>query len=143
MADDERRRATLEDLQTPRLDQEDVELDAPDGGTYWVTVRALTRDEVTEARRECTSRDGEVDDQRQEYILVALSMVDPPMDEDGAAKWAATGPAGEFVKVLDRVRELSRLGEDAHKSDVPRNRRQRRAAVRARPGKGARRDDRR
>lgn len=130
---EERRRATLGDLQTPRLDQDEVELEAPDGGSYWVTVRALTRDEVTGARKLCTDARGNVDEQRQEYVLVALSMVDPAMDEGDAAKWAETAPAGEFVKVVQRVRDLSRLGEEAEKSHVPGNRRQRRAAVRARP----------
>lgn len=129
----ERRRATLEQLQTPRLEQDEVELEGPDGESYWVLVRALTRDEVTGARVECTDARGRVDEQRQEYLLVALSMVDPEMDEGGAAKWAQTASAGEFVRVVERVRDLSRLGEDAAKSDVPGNRRQRRAAVRARP----------
>lgn len=130
---EERRRATLGDLQTPRLEQDEVELEGPDGEPCWVLVRALTRDEVTGARADCTDKAGKVDEQRQEYLLVALSMVDPEMDEGGAEKWAQTAPAGDFVKVVERVRELSRLGEDAHKSDLPGNRRERRAAVRARP----------
>lgn len=131
---EQRRRATLDQLQTPRLEQDEVELEDENGESYTVLVRALTRDEVTGARVDCTNARGKVDEQRQEYLLVALSMVDPEMDEHDAAKWAQAAPAGEFVKVLDRVRELSRLGEDAHKSDLPGNRRQRRAALRARPG---------
>ena len=124
----ERRRATIDDLQTPRLDQEEVELS--DGS--WVLVRALTRDEVAESREVSTNRKGDIDLTKQEYELVSRSMVDPDMSAVDVEKWARAAPAGDMVHVMDRVKELSRLGEDAHKSDLPGNRRERRAALRSR-----------
>lgn len=133
MTEQQRRRATLDDLQAVDLDQDEVEL----SGGVWVLVRALTRDEVAQAREANTDRKGTLDQTAQEYDLVSLSMLDPAMTPDDVAKWAQAKPAGDLVAVLDKVRELSRLGEDAHKSDLPGNRRERRsgarAAVRSRP----------
>lgn len=125
--DEPRVRATLDAMHQPDLEQDEVQL--ADG--TWVLVRALTRDEVAEAREECTDRSGTLDETGNEYLLLSLSMVDPPMSVDDVRKWCRAKPAGDPVAVLDMVKTLSHLDKEAAKSRLPENRRERRAALRA------------
>jgi hypothetical protein len=111
----------------PRLEEAEVELD----GIGTLRIRALSRDEVASARDDHTDRNGEVDGQSYEHTLVAAAMVDPQLTVDEVGRWAAASPAGELVKVIEAIQELSGLTEDAAKSGVSRNRRERRAAARA------------
>lgn len=123
---------TDEDLKArlfkPRLDEEELELE----GVGTVRIRALSREEVADAREDNVDRKDNVDYTGYEHQLIATSMVDPELTPDEVARWARAAPAGELVKVMDRIRELSKLDEESSKSDIPGNRRQRRAAVRAR-----------
>jgi len=101
-------------LLSRRIDEGKVELSV---GT--VKVRGLTRGEVF-----MTQKAG--DTEAHERRIVAFGMVDPPMNEDDVKQWQRNSPAGE----LDKIRQLSGLGEGADKSGVP--------DVRDEPGHGVR-----
>ena len=88
------------------LGYRDVQVDV---GT--VRVRALTRAEVVQCR-DATGKTIDVE-------LIALSMVDPKLTVEEAGVWLETAPAGDYVKVLTAVSELSGLAEGADKSGVP------------------------
>lgn len=112
----------------PRLAEDEVELD----GVGTVRIRALSREEVANAREDNLDQHGDVDLAGYEHALVAASMVDPALTVDEVRRWAAASPAGELVRVMEAIQQLSGLDEESSKSGVRRNRRERRAAVRAR-----------
>jgi hypothetical protein len=119
-----------------RLIEQELDL----AGVGVVRLRALSRDEVTDARDECVGPDDELDAKAYERLLVSLAMVDPELTTEDVARWSAAAPAGEFVRVMDLIRDLSALDEtESPKSRLPANRQERRAAIRtrsrARPGK--------
>jgi hypothetical protein len=105
-------------LLSRRIDEGKVELSV---GT--VKVRGLTRGEVF-----MTQKAG--DTESTERRIVAFGMVDPPMNEDDVKTWQRNSPAGELEQVVDKIRQLSGLGEGADKSGVP--------DVRDEPGHGVR-----
>lgn len=85
-------------LLTPRAEaraEDTIELEA---GT--IRVRALTRTDVLKAS-EIT------DPVRQEQMILARAMVDPPMTEADVKQWQEVGSAGDLGLVVDKVRELS------------------------------------
>ena len=88
------------------LGYRDVEVDV---GT--VRVRALTRTEVVQ----CRDKTGKTID----VELIALGMTDPELTKDEAGEWLSTAPAGDYVKVLQAISELSGLSEGADKSRLP------------------------
>ena len=85
--------------------QRDVQVDV---GT--VKVRGLTRAEVIQCRDE-TGKTIDVE-------LIALAMTDPQLTAEEAGIWLETAPAGDYVKVLTAVSELSGLIEGADKSGL-------------------------
>lgn len=115
----------------PRLTEDTVELE----GVGTVRIRALARNEVTDAREGNTDDDGRVDSTGYECALVSMSMVDPELTPAEVHRWAAVSPAGEWVKVMNRIQSLSGLdGDEATKSRVRPNRQERRTKVRTRSG---------
>lgn len=84
----------------------DVEVDV---GT--VRVRGLTKDEVVS----CRDADGGTID----VELLALGMVDPELTADEVTEWLSTAPAGDYVRVMTALSELSGIDEGADKSGVP------------------------
>lgn len=84
----------------------DVEVDV---GT--VRVRGLTRTQV----RQCRDETGKTID----VELIALGMVDPELTTEEAGVWLDTAPAGDYVKVLTAISDLSGLSEGADKSGLP------------------------
>jgi hypothetical protein len=88
------------------LGYRDVEVDV---GT--VRVRGLTRAEIVRCRDE-TGKTVDVE-------LIALAMADAELTTDQAGMWLDTAPAGDYVRVLGAVSDLSGLTEGADKSGVP------------------------
>lgn len=76
-----------------------------------VRVRGLNRDEV----KACQDKDGNT----VENKLLAAGLVDPELTEDEVAEWLASAPAGDYVRVMEALSELSGLNEGAAKSGVP------------------------
>lgn len=111
-----------------RLTEQELELD----GVGTVRLRALTRGEVSDARELfATGPDlADLDVTGYEDALVALSLVDPVLTPEEVRRWDEAAPAGELARVMEAIRDLSGLGEEAAKSRVRGNRRERRAAVR-------------
>lgn len=123
-------------LLKPRLAEEDLEIP----GVGVVRLRALSRAEAVEARERNRTGDepGDVDVDAYEADMIAMALVDPAMTAEEVARWGEVAPAGEWVLVVEKVRELSGTGEEAAKSGVPANRQERRAAVRAGRGRAPR-----
>lgn len=93
-----------------------------------VTVRALTRGEVQRAREALP------DEHAYELRLLATAIVDPVMSLEDVELWidgdpgdpADNGaPAGDSVRVMKRVAELSGLTEQGAQKSLPRARRTR------------------
>lgn len=125
-----------EALFKPRLAERVVTTEVGD-----IRIRALSRAEMADLREEYSDEEtGNLADRRGfEYALIATAMVDPTdMTPDDVATWAAASPGGELIKVLGEVNALSGLDDLDGAKSVSANRRQRRAAVRARAGKGTR-----
>lgn len=97
-------KATL--LAKRELGYQDVEVDV---GT--VRVRGLTRAEIVRCKDE-TGKTVDVE-------LIALAMVDPELTTKEAGVWLETAPAGDYVRVLTAVSELSGLSEGAAQKSVP------------------------
>lgn len=87
-------------------------LDTVDLDEYVVTVRGLSRGEVQAARKF-------EDEDARDRLIVTMAMVDPPMEPADVKEWFDVAPAGDTVKVLEKVSELSGLTEGARKSGVP------------------------
>jgi hypothetical protein len=89
------------------------EVDLGDGT---VTVRGLTRGEITRARVAASkaSKDNQVSTLDNHYI--AAGLVEPEMTVAEVAEWLEDAPAGDAVAVLAVIQELSGLAEGAQKS---------------------------
>lgn len=83
-------------------------------GDLTVVVRALSREEVTELRDEKASA------HTFENRLIAAAMVVPELTALEVAQWLDGAPAGDSVKVMTAVAELSGIDEGAQKSSVRR-----------------------
>lgn len=95
---------------TAPTDTVDVEVD---GETVTVTVRGLSRAEYVVA----TKGDDQLQSERR---LLALALVDPVMAEHDVAAWQKLpGTTMEINRVCMKVNELSGIGKDAAKSEVP------------------------
>ncbi len=106
--------ASFDDLLgSSELLEDDVKL--PNGMV--VRVKALTRYEYTLSLKKA-SNNGEVDMPELEISLLRFGMMNPKLDANQAEKWIKTSPAGTVNTVLTKIRDLSKLGEDAEKSDV-------------------------
>jgi len=102
-------RLTREDLIARRFRTGEVELS--EGGT--VAVRGLTRAEVQEAQRLADADDGLPRDR----YLIAYGLTDPVMSPEDVDVWAANAPAGDTVRVEDKIAELSGLKDTQPKED--------------------------
>jgi hypothetical protein len=85
-------------------------LDTIDLEDFVVTVRGLSRGEVNKAREF-------EDDEKQARLIVTMGLVDPQLTAQEVAEWFDLAPAGDTIRVLDKIAELSGLAEDARKSD--------------------------
>jgi hypothetical protein len=83
------------------------EIDVPGVGT--VRVRGLTRGEVFAVQEV----KGVAYAERK---ILALGMLDPELTETEAGRWQESSPAGEMEPVVELIRELSGLAEDAPKT---------------------------
>lgn len=77
-----------------------------------VVVRALSRGEVQDARAANASNT------TYENRLIAAALVDPEMTPAEVGEWLADAPAGDSVKVMTAIADLSGLSEGAPKSRV-------------------------
>ena len=102
-----------------------VELDAG----VEVQIKALTRGEVEACRK------GKPENDVYERRLIAAALVDPVMSYADVTRWLdgdpeddtdEGAPAGDSVRVMKAIAELSGLAEGAPKSGVPGVRRSRR-----------------
>lgn len=50
--------------------------------------------------------------------LIRFGMINPKLDTDQIEHWQKNAPAGVISGVSNAIRRLSRIGEDAEKSDV-------------------------
>ncbi|OLF07755.1 hypothetical protein BLA60_25845 [Actinophytocola xinjiangensis] len=91
-----------------------------DLGEGTVTVRGLTRGEVTQARAAARGGGREVQIHAVENHFIAAGMVDPVMTAAEVAEWLENAPAGDGVAVMEAIQELSGMAEGAQKSGVPR-----------------------
>lgn len=102
-------RATKTALTTPHLKTGEVELE----GVGSVLVRGLSRWEMVDVQKL------EDDRQRQDTLAVAYGLVEPQMHQDEVMAWRKAGGAMEIEAVARKINELSGIGKDAAKSDVP------------------------
>lgn len=56
---------------------------------------------------------------KQEQAMLRFGLVDPAMTEDDIAAWQKVAPGGLLNKIAMKINELSGLGKDAAKSDLP------------------------
>lgn len=103
------KRATVEALTTPHLKTGEVDVE----GIGSVLVRGLSRWEMVAVQKL------EDDRQRQDNLAVFYGMVEPAMTEDQVMAWRKAGGAMEIEDVARKINELSGIGKDAAKSDVP------------------------
>lgn len=100
---------TKADLATPRLKEDDVEIE----GIGMVRVRALSRLEAATLP--------ETNKSDREAHILAMGLTNPKMSVSEIKAWQAAAPAGELNVVAQRIGELSGLletsGTDAYKSD--------------------------
>lgn len=90
------------------------EVDLGDGT---VTVRGLSRGEVTAAKAAAKgSRESQIDAVENHFIAAAL--VDPEMTVEEVAEWLENAPAGDAVVVMEAIQALSGMSEGAQKSGV-------------------------
>jgi hypothetical protein len=73
-----------------------------------VKVRGLSRDEVLGIQKAKTTLE-------LERKAIALGLVDPTMTEAEVGQWQRVSRGGEMEPVIDRIRELSGLSDDAEK----------------------------
>lgn len=92
-----------------RLPEADV--DVPGVGT--VRVRALTRAETFYVQKADRADVGAI-----ERRILATGMVDPELTQADVSRWQKACPAGEIDPVVDKIRELSGLDDDAAKVAV-------------------------
>lgn len=96
-----------EALFKPRLTE--AEVDIPDVGI--VRVRGLSRGEVFGLQQI-------KDVAAYERKILALGVVDPVLTQAEVQRWQEACPAGELEPVVDKIRQLSGLDDDADKSGV-------------------------
>ena len=80
-------------------------------GVGTVTLRGLSRAEVIEL-----SSGDRPDVGVFERQLVALAMVDPELTEDEVQEWREAADAGEFESVVQKISDLSGLGDGVDKA---------------------------
>lgn len=99
-------------LKRRRTDKtEDVDL-----GEGTVTVRGLSRGEVTRARVAAAKAGKDNQVATMDNHMIAAGLVDPEMTVAEVAEWLEDAPAGDAVSVLGVIQELSGLAEGAQKS---------------------------
>lgn len=86
------------------------EVEVPGVGT--VALRALSRYELVLAGK------GTEDSALIEARLLSYTLLDPQLSVDEVRQWQRSAPSGEVGLVVDKMRELSGLGEGADKSSV-------------------------
>jgi hypothetical protein len=101
--------ATPADLAEVDLKEEDYDL----GNGKKVRIRALTRLEMI--------RGGKLDDDRakQEQYLLSTAVVKPTLTPADVARWQRAKSFMDVERVARKINELSGVGKDAAKSDVP------------------------
>lgn len=95
-------------------DQVSISTGEVDLGRGTVTVRGLSRYEMVLA-----SKVADGDDLRQERMILSMAMVEPKLTEDEVETWQKMSVPGEINLVATKINELSGIGKDAGKSDVP------------------------
>ncbi|MFI7677870.1 hypothetical protein [Actinophytocola sp. NPDC049390] len=101
-------------LARKRTDRTD-EVDLGDGT---VTVRGLTRGEITRARAAASRADKADQVTTLDNHFIAAGLVEPEMTVAEVAEWLESAPAGDSVAVLTAIQQLSGLAEGAQKSGV-------------------------
>lgn len=94
-------------LLAPRLPTGEVEI--PDVGT--VTVQGLSRAVLMEVQRIAAG-----DPAVAEAKILGAAMVDPKLTENEVQQWQAASSAGEIELVVEKVRVLSGISDDAVKA---------------------------
>lgn len=102
-------RATKESLLASRLKSEEVEIE----GVGTVVVRGLSRWEMVEVQK------AEDDRQRQDNLALSYGLVEPRLAEHEVMAWRKAGGVMEIETIARKINELSGIGKDAAKSDVP------------------------
>lgn len=104
----ERVYATVEQLRTVRLQEDDVEVP----GVGWVRVRAMSRWETTHIQGLGDNR------QKQDAEAIRIATVRPLLTADDVSAWRKAGRVMELETIARKINELSGIGKDAAKSDV-------------------------
>lgn len=73
-----------------------------------IRVRGLTRLQVMQLRKI-------VDKPVYEPTVLHFGLVRPEMDTSQATEWSKAAPAGEIEQVIDKIFNLSAMGDDAGK----------------------------
>jgi hypothetical protein len=96
-----------QDLFVPRLPEEDVEIP----GVGMVRVRGLSRQELLDyhAREKSSGAEGE-------RYLLSVCLIDPKLTEGEARQWQEAATSEEFDNLVDAIRFLSGLMDDAAKA---------------------------
>lgn len=102
-------RANKNAMMALHLPTDEVELE----GLGSVLVRGLSRFEMTEVFELQSDR------QKQDTAAVAFAMVEPEMSVEEVIAWRKAGSNAEIEQVAKKINELSGIGKDAAKSDVP------------------------
>jgi hypothetical protein len=100
---------TVDELFDVSLPEGDVEVRPG----KWMRVRALSRAEMTRAQKLEGNR------VKQEQVLVSTASVNPKLTEEDVARWQRASAFMELERVGRKINELSGIGKDAAKSDVP------------------------
>lgn len=82
-----------------------------------VRVKGLTRYEYTLTLK-ISNTSGGVDMSTLERSLVMYGMVTPKLDKKQTEEWYKVAPAGIMDPIIDCIRRLSGLKDDADKSEV-------------------------
>jgi hypothetical protein len=96
-----------EDLFKPLLLEEEFEIP----GRGKVTIRPMTREELHRLRNQ--------DSGDSERNTLAACIVNPRLTVGEVRLWQEAAPAGEISPIIKRIMEISGLGEEAGKSDLP------------------------
>lgn len=95
-------------LLTERLPRDTVDIE----GVGAVTVRGLSRFELMLAGKGDVEKE---DPAKVEQRMLAMAMVDPEMSEEDIVRWQKASPAGEMNSVVEKMNELSGIGNGAAK----------------------------
>lgn len=88
-------------------------------GEEIAVVRGLTLDEAMQLK----TVDGEAAARGdKEYLMISFGMLEPRLSFSEVKEWASQDSAGTLTNIAQLINQLSRMGEGAGKSGVPRTR---------------------